>query len=61
MVIDSGCCRTLVHEKFVGNNLYTGELMTVLMANGDRTRVPLAWVDIRSQHGIHKELVGGDA
>jgi hypothetical protein len=58
MVIDSGCCRTLVHEKFVGNNRYTGELMTVLMANGDRTRVPLAWVEIRSQHGIYKELVG---
>ena len=58
MVIDSGCCRTLVHKKFVGKNHYTGELMTVLMANGDRIKVPLAWVEIKSRHGLHRELVG---
>ena len=58
MVIDSGCCRTLVHKKFVGKNHYTGESMTVLMANGDRIKVPLAWVEIKSRHGLHRELVG---
>ena len=58
MFIDSGCSRTLVHEKFVHRNQYTGEVMTVLMANGVRNNVPLAWVNIKSQQGNNKELVG---
>ena len=57
MIIDSGCCRTLVHQKLVGGNHHTGELMTVLMASWDRIEVPLAWVEIKSRHGIHRELV----
>ena len=32
--------------------------MTVLMENGDRMRFTLARVEIKSRHGIHRELVG---
>lgn len=58
MVVDSGCTRTLVCEKFVGKKQETGEKMTVLTADGNRIIVPLAWVVIDSEQGKHKELVG---
>ena len=58
MTIDSGCSRTLVHEKLVGQNGFTGENITVLTANGDRVEVPSAWVTIYSEQGVHRELVG---
>lgn len=57
MVIDSGCSRTLVHEKFVSKDTYTGEVITIFIANGDRVEVPLAWVNICSKQGLNKELV----
>ena len=58
MIIDSGCSRTLVHEKFVNGDYYTGESITIITANGDRVEVPLAWVSIQSKQGIYNELVG---
>ena len=58
MIIDSGCSRTLVDEKFANGEYYTGESITIITANGDRVEVPLAWVSIRSKRGIYKELVG---
>ena len=58
MTIDSGCSRTLVHEKFVSGDYYTGESIMIITANGDRVEVPLAWVTIQSKQGIHNELVG---
>ena len=58
MIIDSGCSRTLVHENLVSKNSFTGENITVITANGDRVEVPLAWVTINSEQGIHRELVG---
>jgi transposase InsO family protein len=60
MMIDSGCSKTLIHEKFLNwrkPNL-TGENITVLTATGERVTVPLAVVTIESPQGIHKELVG---
>ena len=58
MIIDSGCTRTLVHEKFVKNGSLTGEEMSVLTATGERLIVPLAKVEIESGQGKHVELVG---
>jgi hypothetical protein len=49
MIIDSGCSRTLVHEKFVNRNYYTGERIMIVTANGERVEVPLAWVTIYTQ------------
>ena len=58
MIVDSGCTRTLVHEKFVKNGSLTGEEMSVLTATGERLIVPLAKVEIESGQGKHVELVG---
>ena len=58
MVVDSGCTRTLIHEKFVKNGSLTGEKMSVLTATGERLIVPLAKVEIESGQGKHVELVG---
>lgn len=58
MIIDSGCTRTLVHEKFVKNGSLTGEEMSVLTATGERLIVPLAKVEIESGQGKYVELVG---
>ena len=58
MIIDSGCSRTLVHEKFVNGDCYTGESITIITADGDRVEVPLAWVSIQSKQGKYNELVG---
>ena len=58
MIVDSGCTRTLVHEKFVKNGSLTGEEMSVLTATGERLVVPLAKVEIESGQGKHVELVG---
>ena len=58
MIVDSGCSRTLVHEKFVIQDYYTGESIMIITANGDRVDVPLAWVTIQSKQGIYNELVG---
>jgi hypothetical protein len=58
MIIDSGCSRTIVHEKFVNRNYYTGESIMIVIANGERVEVPLAWVTIQSKQGIHRELIG---
>ena len=58
MVVDSGCTRTLVNEKFVKNGSFAGEEMSVLTATGERLIVPLAKVEIESGQGKHVELVG---
>ena len=58
MIINSGCSRTLVHEKLVEQSSFTGEFITVITANGDRVEVPLAWVIIHSEQGVYRELVG---
>ena len=58
MVVDSGCTRTLVHEKFVKNSALMGDKISVLTATGERLIVPLAWVEIESGQGKHAELVG---
>ena len=58
MIIDSGCSRTLVHEKLVEQNSFTGEFISVITANSDRVEVPLAWVIIHSEQGVYRELVG---
>ena len=58
MIVDSGCTRTLVDEKFVKNGSFTGEEMSVLTATGERLIVPLAKVEIESGQGKHVELVG---
>ena len=58
MIVDSGCTRTLVHEKFVKNGSLTGEEMSVLTATGERLIVLLAKVEIESGQGKHVELVG---
>ena len=58
MVVDSGCTRTLVHERFVKNDAFTGDKISVLTATGERLIVPLAWVEIESGQGKHAELVG---
>ena len=59
MVVDSGCTRTLVHERFmVDKYSFTGDEITVLTASGERLIVPLAWVQFESNQGEHLELVG---
>ena len=58
MVVDSGCTRALIHEKFVKNGSLTGEKMSVLTATGERLVVPLVKVEIESGQGKHVELVG---
>ena len=59
MVVDSGCTRTLVHERFmVDKDPFTGDEITVLTASGERLIVPLAWVQFESDQGEHLELVG---
>lgn len=58
MLVDSGCTRTLVHQKYVSDVEKTGEQMSVLTANGEKLTVPLAWVDITSPRGCQRELVG---
>ena len=59
MVVDSGCTRTLVHERFmVDKDSFTGDEITVLTASGERVIVPLAWVQFESDQGEHLELVG---
>ena len=58
MNVDSGCTRTLVHERFVKNGSLKGDKISVLTATGERLIVPLAWVEIESGQGKHAELVG---
>jgi hypothetical protein len=41
MIIDSGCSRTIVQEKFVNRNYYTGESIMIVTANGERVKVQL--------------------
>ena len=58
MIIDSGCSRTLVQKKFVDSEGLISEYMTILMGNEERLEVPLAWVNIITARGDHRELVG---
>ena len=58
MIVNSGCTRTLVHDKFVKNGSLTGEEISVLTATGECLTVPLAKVKIESGQGKHVELVG---
>ena len=58
MVIDSGCTKTLVHEKFLNQKKWTGDKMTLLTATGERITVPLAVLSFESQQGKFDELVG---
>ena len=58
LLVDSGCSRTLVHRMFVQPDSETGQLMSVLLVNGDSITIPLANVDIETKHGVQRELVG---
>lgn len=58
MLVDSGCTRTLINEKFAEGAKRTGEFISLLTASGERLTVPLAWVTINSKQGDHLELVG---
>ncbi|RUA04454.1 MAG: hypothetical protein DSY43_06235 [Gammaproteobacteria bacterium] len=58
MIVDTGCTRTLVHERFVTGEGITRGKVTVLTASGERVIVPLVHVEIESKKGTFKELVG---
>ena len=58
MLVDTGCSRTLVHRKYVNKVNEIGEKMTVLTATGERVIIPLAWVIIKRDGGVYRELVG---
>ena len=58
MVADSGCTRTLVHERFVKNGFLTGDKISVLTATVERLIVLLAWFEIESGQRKHAELLG---
>ena len=58
MVIDSGCSKTLVHDKFLNRKKLTGDKITVLTATGERITVPLARLVFDSDQGRYEELVG---
>ena len=58
MVADSGCTRTLVHERFVKNGFLTVDKISVLTATVERLIVLLAWVETESGQGKHAELLG---
>ena len=58
MVVDYGCTRNLVHKRYVSDASLTGEKISLLTAAGERLVIPLAWVEIESEQGKYKEVVG---
>jgi hypothetical protein len=58
MVIDSGCSKTLVHERFLNRKKLTGDKIAVLTATGERITVPLAQLVFESEQGTYEEIVG---
>lgn len=58
MVVDSGCTRTLVHSKYINQQNFTGDKITVLTASAQRITVPLAFATFKTERGKFIELVG---
>lgn len=58
MIVDLGCIRILVYEKFVKNGFLIGEEMLVLIVMGECFVVFLVKVEIESGQGKYVELVG---
>ena len=46
ILLDTGCTQTMVHERFVCENDYTGSVVQIRCAHGDVCQYPVARVSI---------------